>query len=83
MKLDNRITESDKFLDMPFSAQCLYFHYAVVADNNGVVNNPKATRRSVGATYSDFQILEQNLFILQHNNKVYLMTDGRTIKEKK
>lgn len=82
MKIDARITESDKFLEMPFSAQCLYFHYAILADNNGVVTNPKATRRAVGVNYSDFQLLEQNDYLILYDDKVFLNTGKKETNKK-
>ena len=41
-----KITESDAFLDMPLSAQALYFHLNMAADDDGFVNNPKKIVRS-------------------------------------
>ena len=35
------IVESDAFLDMPLSAQSLYVHLVMNADDWGVVNNPR------------------------------------------
>ena len=32
------ITSSDAFLDMPLSAQALYFHLCLSADDDGFVN---------------------------------------------
>ena len=36
-----KIVDSDLFLDMPLSSQCLYFHLSMRADDDGFVNNPK------------------------------------------
>lgn len=35
------IIDSDSFLDMPLSAQALYFHLSMRADDDGFINNPK------------------------------------------
>ena len=35
------VIDSDAFLDMPMSAQALYFHMAMRADDDGFLNNPK------------------------------------------
>ena len=34
-----KITETDLFLDMPMSAQCLYFHLNMSADDDGFIGN--------------------------------------------
>ena len=36
---------SDRFLDMPASAQALYFQYGLEADDDGFVSAPKGQRR--------------------------------------
>ena len=35
------LIDSDSFLDMPLSAQALYFHLNMRADDDGFINNPK------------------------------------------
>ena len=45
----NKIIESDAFLDMPLSAQALYVHLNMNADDDGFVNNPKMITRLIGA----------------------------------
>ena len=39
------IIDSDAFLDMPLSAQSLYFHLSMRADDDGFINNPKKVQR--------------------------------------
>lgn len=68
------IIDSDKFLDMPSSAQALYFHLAIRADNKGFVNNPKSIQRAVRASDSDFKILVAKHYIS-------LSSDGITIEQ--
>jgi hypothetical protein len=57
------IVESDAFLDMPLTAQSLYFHLSMNADNDGFVN-PKRIVRMTGAANDDLQILIIKRFIL-------------------
>ena len=59
-----KITESDAFLDMPSSTQCLYFHLNMSADDDGFVNNPKRIQRLVGATDDDFKLLVAKSFVI-------------------
>ena len=49
-----KITESDAFLDMPLSAQALYFHLCMNADDDGFVKNHKRIARMLGANDDDF-----------------------------
>lgn len=58
------IVESDAFLDMPMSAQSLYFHLGMVADDWGFVNNPRSIRRMCGASEDDLRLLISKKFIL-------------------
>ena len=46
-----KIVDSDLFLDMPLSSQCLYFHLSMRADDDGFVNNPKKIIKIIGAMY--------------------------------
>ena len=58
------ITHSDSFRDMPLSAQALYFHLGMDADDDGVVNSPKSVQRSLGASADDLRILIAKRFII-------------------
>lgn len=60
----NKITQSDPFLSMPASAQNLYFHLAMDADDDGFVNRPKAIMRMVNANDDDMSILVARKFII-------------------
>ena len=51
------IIDSDAFLDMPLSAQALYFHLSMRADDDGFVNNPKKIQRMIGASDDDCRLL--------------------------
>ncbi len=57
------VVDSDLFLDMPLSAQALYFHLVVRSNGNGFVNNAKSVCRAVGASDGDIVILKENNFI--------------------
>lgn len=58
------IVESDAFLDMPMSAQALYLHLGMNADDWGFVNNPRSIRRMCGASEDDLKLLIAKKFIL-------------------
>ena len=62
-KISETIYESDKFIDMPISAQALYFHLALRADANGMINNPKSIMRAIGSAFWDFEILKAKGYV--------------------
>lgn len=72
-----RITDSDSFLDMPMSTQCLYFHLNMNADDDGFVNNPKKIQRMVGASDDDVRILISKSFVLCFENGVVVIKHWR------
>ena len=67
------IVNSDAFTDMPLSAQALYLHIAIEADDWGFVNNPKAIRRSVGASEDDLRLLVAKRFLIAFDNGVVVV----------
>lgn len=58
------IIDSDSFLDMPTSTQCLYFHLAMRADDDGFINNPRKIQRATGASNDDLKLLITKGFII-------------------
>ena len=58
------IIDSDVFLDMPMSAQALYFHLSMRADDDGFINNPKRIQRMIGASEDDLKILVAKSFLI-------------------
>lgn len=51
------IVLSDAFLDMPLSAQCLYFHLGMRAKDKGILNNARSIEKCIGATDEDLKTL--------------------------
>lgn len=68
-----KITESDAFLEMPMSAQCLYFHLNMSADDDGFVNNPKRIQRLVGASDDDMKLLIAKSFIIVFDSGIIVI----------
>ena len=68
-----QITESDSFLDMPLSAQALYFHLGMSADDDGFVNNPKRIQRVIGANDDDLKLLIAKNFVLAFDSGVVVI----------
>lgn len=72
-----KITESDAFLEMPLSTQCLYFHLNMFADDDGFVNSPKRVMRTIGASEDDLKLLIAKAFILVFENGVIVIKHWR------
>ena len=72
-----KIVDSDAFLDMPLSTQCLYFHLNMRADDDGFVNNPKKIQRMIGASDDDLKILLAKRFILGFDSGVVVIKHWR------
>lgn len=73
----NKITDTDTFLDMPASAQNLYFHLNMHADNDGFLGNAKTIRRMIGASEDDLKILVAKRFLLMFDDGVTVIRDWR------
>lgn len=72
-----QVTETDAFLDMAPSAQALYFHMNLYADDDGFVDNPKSVQRMVGATSDDLKRLVEKKFLLLFDDGVIVITHWR------
>lgn len=72
-----QITESDAFLDLPLTAQALYLHILLHADDDGFVNNMRTIVRMVGASASDVDALEEKHFLLAFGDGVYCVKHWR------
>ena len=71
------IIDSDCFLDMPLTAQALYFHLAMRADDDGFVNNPKRILRTIGASDKNFKLLISKQFIIQFDSGAIVIKHWR------
>lgn len=67
------IIDSDAFLDMPLSAQALYFHLSMRADDDGFINNPKKIQRMVGASDDDCKLLLLKRFLITFESGVVVI----------
>ena len=67
------IVDSDLFLDMPITAQALYFHLGIRADDDGFIDNPKKIQRMVGASADDLKLLAAKQFIIPFESGVVVI----------
>ena len=65
-----KITESDKFLDMPHSTQVLYFHLVMRADEDGFIRNTKSVLRGISGEKEDLYTLEKNGYIKIYSESI-------------
>ena len=70
-----KVTETDKFLDMALTAQTLYFHLGMNADDDGFVGNPKSIKRMIGASDDDLKALVKKDYIIVFDDGVIAIKD--------
>lgn len=67
---NQKVTETDEFLDMPTSSQLLYFHLNMNADDDWFVGAPKKIIRICWCKEDDFKLLALKNFILTFESGV-------------
>jgi hypothetical protein len=72
-----QIIDSDAFLEMPLSAQALYFHLSMRADDDGFVDNPRKIQRMVSASGDDLKLLIAKRYILTFESGVIVIKHWR------
>ena len=72
-----KVTETDKFLDMGMTAQSLYFHLGMNADDDGFVGNPKSIKRMIGASEDDLKALVEKDYLIVFEDGVVVIKDWR------
>ena len=71
------IIDSDLFLDMPVTAQLLYFHLCMRADDDGFINNPKRIMRDVRCGDDDLKVLIAKDYIIPFESGVIVIRHWR------
>lgn len=71
------IIDSDAFLEMPATAQMLYFHLAMRADDDGFINNPKRIMRMIGSGEDDLKLLILKKFIIPFESGIVVIKHWR------
>ena len=72
-----RIIDTDQFLDMPMTAQALYMHLCMRADDDGFVDNPRKIRRMTGSSEDDYKLLMGKQFIIPFDSGVCVIKHWR------
>ena len=71
------VLETDAFMDMPLTAQALYFHLNLRADDDGFIGNPNQIVRSIGASADDLKLLIAKRFVLTFEDGVIVIKHWR------
>lgn len=71
------ICESDLFCDMPLSAQALYFHLSLNADDDGFLGNARKIRAMIGASEDDLKLLIAKNFLIPYHSGVIVIKHWR------
>ena len=62
--MSKSVSDTDVFLDMPTSTQCLYFQLLLRADDDGFLKNAKTIMRTVGASQDDMKLLIAKQYLI-------------------
>ena len=81
IEIDLDMLNSDAFVDMPKSAQLLYFHLLINSNADGTVNNAKAIQRAIRVDDDTINILIQENFVLETEDVYeYLVVDNLRLR---
>ena len=72
------LTERDQFREMNLTAQALYFHLGLKADDDGFVDCARSLMRSIGASDEDMQQLEELGFIIRFSSGIVVIVHWKT-----
>ena len=72
-----KITETDRFLEMPLSSQALYFHLNMGADDEGFIDKTKTIQRTIGASDDDMKLLIAKGFLIPFDSGVVVIRHWR------
>lgn len=71
------VLDTDAFMDMPLSAQALYFHLNLRADDDGFIGNPKRVTQNIGANLDDLKLLVAKRFVIAFDDGVIVIKHWR------
>lgn len=68
---------SGVFLDLPLTAQAVYFHLSMQADDEGFLDNVQPIMRMIGAKRGDLALLIEKGLVLQPSERVFVIAHWR------
>lgn len=75
--ISKKIIDTDNFLDMPQSTQCLYFHLLLRADDDGFIQSPKSIMRITGCKEDDLKLLNAKGLVIGFESGVIVIRHWR------
>lgn len=71
------IVDTDKFMGLSLSAQALYFHLGMRADDDGFVSVAKKIMFFIGCSQKDLKQLVDNGFVIPFESGIIAITDWK------
>ena len=71
------VVDTDNFIDLPVSAQALYFHLGMRADDDGFVSSPKKITKMVNCSPDDMKILVDTGYLIPFESGVVVIRDWK------
>ena len=71
------VVGTDKFLDLPVTVQCLYFHLGMRADDDGFISSPKQIIKMTTATTGDLKVLVESGYIIPFESGIIVIRHWR------
>ena len=71
--MSKKVIDTDAFMELPMSAQCLYMHFMLQADDDGFLCNAKRVTRSVGGSQADIDALIKGGYLIAFKTGVVLI----------
>lgn len=71
------VVDTDRFLSLPVSAQNLYFHFGMRADDDGFVSAPRKIMAFVKSSEDDFALLVAKGFLIPFPSGVCVIREWR------
>lgn len=75
--VSNQVIDRDFFIELPLSAQALYFHLIAKADDDGFLDGAKRIQRNIGATDEDMQYLVNSGLVINFDGGVLVIRHWR------
>jgi len=71
------VVDTDKFLNMPPSTQCLYYNLGMRADDDGFVSSPQKIATISNCGRDDLNVLISKGYLIPFNSGVVVVTDWK------
>jgi len=71
------VVDTDRFLEMPVTAQALYFHLGMRADDDGFISSPKKILKIANCTNDDLKILFSKGYVIPFESGVLVIVDWK------